>query len=262
VEVVLRGQPVIDGHDEIALDAVRSGRRRRRQLSGVDSVGPLGQTADVPAVRGVEGADGSDHGAAARARLKPSRPRLDRRALRRFEGHGKLASGLVAELMTVAAPVELHGVEPLLLAPECHRHAVTVGSRAGEQALVGDLEHGEPIDGRVVLGRRRGAGRGHRSQVHDAAARRLDLRRVDEAVAAHPHTVARGREVRDHVPAAVVGDHDLREPGPELGGLRDDPDTGLRPILAGDDPSDVPGADLHSAGCVRLSRRPGRQPGG
>src|SRR5215510_11468885 len=162
--------------------------------------------------------------------------------------------------MAVAAAVQLDRVEPLFLSPERDRHAVAVGARAREQALVRDAEHREPIDGGIVLGRRRGRGGGHRGQVHDLAPRRLDLRRVDQPVAAHPDAVARLRQVGDHITAQVVGHYHLRETGAEIVCLGDDPDARFRPGLAGDDPADVVAVDLH--GAAGLSRRPSRGPGG
>ena len=147
--------------------------------------------------------------------------------------------------MTVAAAVQLDGVEPLLLALVRHRHAVAFGARAREQALVRNLEHGEPIDGGIVFRRGRRIRRRHRRQVHDLAARALDLRRIDEPVAAHPHAVGGLRQIGDHVAPLIIRDHDLGESGAQLGRLRDHPDAGFRSILAGDDPADVVVVDLH-----------------
>ena len=165
VDVVLRREPVVHGDDEVALHAVRSRRRRHRQLAGADAIRPLRQAAQVSAVVGVEGPDGPDHRAAARPRLEPPRPRIDRRALRHVQRRRDLARRLVAELMTVPAAVQLNHVEPLLLAFECHGNAVAIGTRAREQALVGNLEHGEPVDGRIVFGRGRRARRHHRVEI-------------------------------------------------------------------------------------------------
>ena len=63
----------------------------------------------------------------------------------RAQGRGNLARRLVAELVTVAATVQLDDVEPLLLALKGHRHAVAVGACTGEQALVWNLRCGKVI---------------------------------------------------------------------------------------------------------------------
>src|SRR5262249_59325964 len=64
-----------------------------------------------------------------------------------------LAGRLVAELVAVAAAVELHGIEPLLLGLVGLRHAVTAEARARKQASVRDLQHRQPIDGGIVFRR-------------------------------------------------------------------------------------------------------------
>ena len=77
---------------------------------------------------------------------------------KRAQGRGNLARRLVAELVTVTAAVQLDDVEPLLLALKSHRHAVAFEARTGEQALVRNVEHGKPINGRIVLRRCRRIG--------------------------------------------------------------------------------------------------------
>src|SRR5260370_3246782 len=114
------------------------------------------------------------------------------------------------------------------------RHAVAVGPRAGKFARVRDLEHRVPVDrGIVFRGRRRARGC-HRAQVDDLSGYGLDFWRVDEPVAAHPHLVARLRKFGQDIAAVIVGDHDLRELGRQVAGLRDHPDTGFRPTPTAD----------------------------
>ncbi len=210
-------------------------------------------------VRRVEGPDGPDHGATTRSGLEPPCPRLDR-AREPAQTLGHLAGCLVADLVTVTAAVQLDGVEPLFLALEGDRHAVAFGARAGEKAPVRDLEHGEPVDGRVVRRRRGGARRHDRAQVDDLAARALDLRRIGQPVAPHPQTVGGLRQAGDHVPPVIVRDHDPGESGAELGRFRDDPDAGFRSILAGDHAADIAAADLHRGGRGLLRARPDHRP--
>src|SRR5207245_9388844 len=65
VDVVLRGEPVVYGHDEIALHAVRPWRYRARQIAGADAISPLRQATDVAVVRRIVNADRPTQGASA-----------------------------------------------------------------------------------------------------------------------------------------------------------------------------------------------------
>ena len=131
VEIGLGVGPVVHGHNEIALHAMRSRRHRRRQFASLDAIGPLRQAVQVPPVCRVEGRDSPDHGVTAWSGHQPPRPRLDG-AIERAQGGGNLARRLVAELVTVAAAIQLDDVEPLCLALKGHRHAVAVRGRCRE----------------------------------------------------------------------------------------------------------------------------------
>ena len=171
------------------------------------------------------------------------------------------ARRLVAKLMTRVAAVGLDDVEPLGLALQGDRDPVALGSRARELALVRHLEHRIPVDGRVVF-RRRGGGRRHRrDEVEVSPGDGLHLGRIDEPVAAHPHTVRRLREVGEEVAPAIVGDDDLGELGRELGGLRDHPDAGFRSVRAGDHATEIAGAEPDRRDGRLLRPEPDR-PGG
>src|SRR5437016_12825433 len=95
----------------------------------------------------------------------------------------------------------LDAVEPLALA----RHRPE-----RKLARLGHAQEREPVQRRVVLRRLLRRRRGHCGEIHDLAARGWNLRRVDQAVAAHPQAVLRLRQARNHVPAFVVGDDNLR----------------------------------------------------
>ena len=70
----------------------------------------------------------------------------------------------------------------------------------------------------------RGFGAGDRGQVERACpASRVDLRRIDQPVAAHPHVVARLRQIGDDVAAAIVGDDDPDEPRRQVAASRRSP---------------------------------------
>ena len=112
-----------------------------------------------------------------------------------------------------------------------------------ELALLRDLQHRVPVDRRVVFRRRGGVRRDDRLEVEDLSGRRLHLRRVDEAVAAHPHAVGGFREIGNEVAPAVVGDHDLGELRGQVGRLRDHPHARFRAVRAGHDAAEIGGAD-------------------
>ena len=113
----------------------------------------------------------------------------------------------------------------------------------GNWSLRRDLQHRVPVHAGSspppLL--RSGARRG---QVQRLARVRLDLRRIDQPVAAHPHAVVRLGQVGNDVAALVIGDDDLGELGRQVGGLGDHPDAGFGPFRAGHHAADVRRADL------------------
>ena len=129
---------------------------------------------------------------------------------------------------------------------------------SGKFALVRHVEERHPVARRVVLRGRLRVRRDHRGQVERLAGRRLHLRRIDEAVAAHPHVVVRLREVGDDVASAVVGDDDLREPRRQVVRFGDHPDARLGSLRAGDDAADVVVVDRHGTVAL-LGARPGQR---
>jgi len=91
----------------------------------------------------------------------------------------------------------------------------------------------------VILRRRRFVRRGHRCQIQLLAGRALHLRRIDEAVAAHPHVVISFRQIGDDVATLVVGDDDADETHRQIARFRDHPNAGFRPLRPGDHAADV-----------------------
>ena len=79
--------------------------------------------------------------------------------------------------------------------------------------------------------------------------------RVDQAVAADPHAVGCGREVREHVAAIIVGRYDPNEPGREVGGLGDNPDAGFWSLGAGYYAADVVAVELDARIWVTVGSR-------
>ena len=58
---------------------------------------------------------------------------------------------LVAELVAGLTTIGLDQMHPLALVLDVGRNAVPGGSRAGKFVLLGHLQHGVPIVGRIVL---------------------------------------------------------------------------------------------------------------
>src|SRR5215813_8775415 len=87
------------------------------------------------------------------------------------------------------------------------------------------------------------AGRRHGCEIEPLARLRTHLRRVDQAVAAHPDAVIGLWQVRDEIAALILGNHDAPELGRQLGGLSDDPHTRFATLGAGDNAADVLSAD-------------------
>ena len=253
VQVVLGAGPVPERDDDVALHSLRPGRRGRRELARGDSIGPVGEERGGPL--GVEPPEIVQH-------LRHGLPRHDAPGPRLRRG-GELAEllrnrarRLVAELVTRVAAVGLDDVEPLRLALEGHRDAVTARAGAGELALVRHLEHGIPVDRRVVLGRRRRARRHGRLQIDQLAGNGTNLGRVDEPVAADPDPVGRLGKIGQDIAAPIIGDHDLGKLRGQVGRLGDDPHAPLRPVRACDHAAEVPAADAdRRVGALRAQSR-------
>ena len=203
-----------------------------RQLALGDAIGPVAEisirrAAEVAGERIDHQRGGlARHGAAAPgvlARLELAERRRDR------------AGGELAELVTADAGPVLDHAEPLGLGDLVGNIVVLLAELAG----VRDLEHRVPVDRRIIFSRLGLVRRGHRLEIELLARLAVDLRRVDEAVAAHPHLVFGLGKVGHDVAALVVGHHHLGVAGRQIGGLRDHPHAGFRSARAGDHAADV-----------------------
>ena len=151
--------------------------------------------------------------------------------------------------MAGVAAVGLDDVEPLALILHVGRHAVALVARAGEQGLLRNVQHREPVDRRIIFGRCGGVRREGRGNVDDLAGRALGLRRIHEAVAARPDLEVRFWQIRDDIAALIVGHHSARKLRREISRLSDDPDAGFRPLRTRHHAADVLLAD--GDGCGR-----------
>ena len=219
-----------------------------RQLAVGDAVSPIAEiferrAAEVPGER-------VDHQRRGLARHDAATPRLFTR-LEFTEGRRDGARGQLSELVTADARPVLQDGEPFALRDLVGDRPVFLPEFAG----VRDLQHRVPVDRRIVFRRLRVVRRRHRAQIELLARLAVDLGRIDEAVAAHPHLVFGLGKIRHHVAALVVGDHHLGVAGGKVGGLRDHPHPGLRPVRSGHHAADVVVVD----GDGGLGAQPGRR---
>ena len=168
VQVRLRIGPVPHRDHDVALDALRT-RRRRRHLAAVDAIGPVGE--QQQRALAAEVVEAVDHLAAGLARREPPLPRVRQRR-EGAELLGNLARALGAELMARRAAAGLDHAEPLGLALDVRVDAVALRPRAGKFAGFRNAQHREPVAGRVVLRRGVRVRRDHRRQVQRLAGRR------------------------------------------------------------------------------------------
>ena len=152
--------------------------------------------------------------------------------------------------------------DPVVLVRHTWIDAVALRTRTGEFALRRDLEHRIPVNRRIIFGRRLFVRRQHRAQIEVAARLGVDLVGVDEAIATHPDFVFCLRQVGDEVTPLIVGDDDLGVFGRQIGGLRDHPDAGFRPLRPCHDTADVVAVDRHGLRLrTRLRRYAGHHSG-
>ena len=237
VQILLVVVPVAQRDDDVALDALRPRRLGNRQLALRDALGPVAEILERHAAE-LTGGDG-DHVLAGLSGLDAAHPgffvRLDRVHVELRNRAGRE----LAELMAADAAVVLHAVE-IVGDLDVVRRVL-----AAEDLGLRDLHHRVPVDRRVVLRGFRLVRRRHRRQIELLAGLALHLRRVDEAVAAHPDVVIGFRQIGDHVAALVVGDDDLDVAHRQIARFRDHPDAGLRAAGAAHDAADVIVVDRH-----------------
>ena len=164
---------------------------------------------------------------------------------------GERARGKLAHLVAADATVVLHRVEPLALGYFGRDSAL-----AAKFARLRNLEHGIPINRRIVFRRGGLVRRHHRLEVRDLARASFNFRRIDKPIAAYPNVVVGFGQIWQHVASLIVGDHHFGKPGGKVGGFRDHPDAGFGPLRAGDHAADVIAvdADLGAAALLAANR--------
>ena len=255
MQVDLRVRPVPRRHDDVALDALRTRRRRARQLALGDAIGPVGihrERAGAAHLR-----EAGAHAAAGLAGLDAAIPRHLRILELAEDARGNRARRGPAHLMAARAAVGVDDVaDPVALGLHVGRDAVALVTGAGEIALRRQLQQREPVERRVVLRGGLLVGRRRRLQVEDLARLGLHLGRVNQPIAAHPHVVLACRQVGDDVPAAVVGDDALDQARRRASRFGDHPDAGLGPVGARDHAANI--VVINARGCAALARHADR----
>ena len=257
MEVVFRAGPVPHRDDQVALEALRARRLGRRQFALGDAVGPVAEHLD--AAEGTIPLDGLDHVLAGLPGLNPAHPRVLAR-LEVTQQRRQRTRRLGADGVTVEAAVGLEFAQELRLRLHSRVDAVAVVPGTGEFVRARHVEHREPVHRRIIFGRSGFVRRRHRGQVDDLARCRGDLRRVDQAIAAHPHGVVGLRQGGHHVAPLIVGDHDLDHAGREIVGLRDHPYAGFRTVRTAHDAAEIGVADADGGGLLgpNLGRHSGQ----
>ena len=230
MQILFRVVPVAQRDDDVALHTLRPRRRCPRQLALGDAFGPVGEIRERHAAQLARGEQ--DHVLAGLSGLDAADPCFLVRAALEVVCRNR-AGRQLAELVAADAAVVFHHVEIIgeLDVLRCFFAAEHLG--------LGDFHHRVPIDRRVIARGGRCVRRGHGSQVKQLAGRALHLRRIDEAVAAHPHVIIGFRQIGDDIAALIVGDDDADETHRQIARFRDHPDAGLRPLRTGDHAADV-----------------------
>ena len=139
------------------------------------------------------------------------------------------ARGELAQLMAAHAAVVLHDVEIAVL-----RDVLGNLRGAAELACVRNVHHRIPIDRRIIFRGVSFAGSDDRAVIDDLARLALDLGGIHKAIAAHPDVVIRLGQIRYQIAPAIIGHHNLRELGGQVGGFGNHPHTGFGAFAAGD----------------------------
>jgi hypothetical protein len=254
VDELLLGPPLPGRDDDVALDAGRPLRLAFGQLALGDAVGPITEILEGDAAE--LSSQPVHHELAGLAGGDAAHPRL-RARLELTERGGDRARRLLAELMAADAVDVAHALAPQIAGDV----RGDVGS-AAEILLGRHLHHRVPVDGGIVMRRRRLARGRHGREVEELAGLCAHLGRIDEPIAAHPHLIVHiAREVGDDVAPLVVGHDHLGEPGGQLRRLRDYPHTGLGPCGPPHHATDVVvvDGDNRLLGCRRRGSRSGEQ---
>ena len=128
-------------------------------------------------------------------------------------------------------------------------------------SLSGIFQHRIPVDRRIILRRSRVVRRRRRLEIEVLPRLAVDLRRIDEAIAAHPHLVLGVGEIGHDVAALVVRHDHFCIAGRKVLRLRNDPDAGFRALGTGDHAADVVFVDRHRGLGVDSHRYGGQERG-
>ena len=252
MKISLGSGPLPHAEHDVAFDALRPLRFRKRQLAGCNTVCPVREQRQcfLP----TKPVQSHGHVRLGLTGLKAKRPSLDRRLdgiPRRFPFFWNRADTLGAERMTGLTRV-LERIDPIVLILHHRLNAVPVRAGARKLALVRNPQHRIPIHTWIVFGRCGGRRRRYRGQVQVLSWRRLHFGRIDKPIAAHPNVVGCFRKLRNNIAATVIGDHGLGEPGRKVGGFRDDPYARFRPVPAGNHAAQIRAADRDLRGRTLL----------
>ena len=110
------------------------------------------------------------------------------------------------------------------------------------------IHHRIPISGGIDAGCLGGTCSRGCPQIHGLSGRGGYRFGIAEPVAADPDAVAGIRQIRNQIAAIVFGHDDAGEAGRQIGGFRDDPDSGLRSPGTPDDAADVVGIEGDAIG--------------
>ena len=250
MHVVLVVAVVPGGHYDVALAARRTLRLDRRQFARGDAVGPIRQIFDrCPAQLSSKNVH---HELTSLSRLDAARPGGFGRA-KISERRRDRARRQSAELMTADAAIVLHQAEPVGQLDVFRDVTLTAELLGGR-----NLEHRIPIDRWIVLRRGCVVRRDHGGEIELLARIGIDLRRIDQAVAAHPDFIVCLRQIGHDIAALIVSDDHAGKAGRQFLGLRDHPHAGFRPVRTAHDAADVVALDRHR--CLRVRPRPPQSP--
>src|SRR5262245_29595436 len=107
--------------------------------------------------------------------------------------------------MARRAAAGLQTSNPIRLAFDIGRNAVSSWSCSGKFILSRNLHERPPVPGWIVLSRFGRTGRGERGEIESLAGRGLNLFGIDETIAADPHVVICFGKIRDQVASPVIG---------------------------------------------------------
>src|SRR6516225_11957296 len=146
MEVRLRIGPVPLRDDEVALEALRPGRRGRNFAAG-DPVRPIGEHCDRAIL--AQCVEAAGHLLAGLPGLNATLPRLGR-TVERAEGLRDLARSFRAELVTRRAATGFQTLNIVGLTLDARGDAVAARRVARELALLGHVDQREPVAGGIV----------------------------------------------------------------------------------------------------------------